>query len=333
MKLKYYFLSLVLATSCGFALTSCDDDDDPVVVEAPELTFDTDGALRVKIGEENKTLVPVVTGGGQYNAYSLDEEIAKAVIEDGQLYVEGFKNGSTRIVVSDANSKYKMLTVNVYTTEELTLNHTECNIVSVLGFSATNNECAVELGNGSYKISSDNPLVSASIDEETGEITLTATSKKDEYTATVTVTDISNLSAEINVTVQCSLDPFTQSELDELMAAEESLIDYNGSHSSYFEYYKKVPMESTTENGYTYTGWNKTSYYGYDHVHRLRYPEGTAVGVETDGQLLMQSGYSPTTHDGKIKILADDATHFVGIYYKVDLDKEKIDRGYVVWVK
>lgn len=331
MKLKYYFLSLVLAASCSFALTSCNDDDAPVVVDAPDLTFDTD-VLRVKIGEENKTLIPVAAGGGQYNAYSLDEEIAKAVVEDGQLYIEGYKNGTTRVVVSDANNKYKMLTVCVYSVDEITLSHTDYTMVAVLGKSTTSQECTVLSGNGTYSISSDNPLVEASIDSETGKIILTATSKKDEYTATVTITDVSNFTSEMNVTVQCTLDPFTQSEIDELMSAEQSLIDYNGSHSTYFEYYKRLPMESTSENGYTYTGWNKVSYY-YTYSHRLRYPQGTTVGVETDGQLLIQNYGNSVSYDGKVKILADDATHFVGIYYNIDLENEKIDRGYVVWVK
>ena len=52
MKLKYYIISLVLATSCGY-LASCSDDDDDKIVNS-ELTFGVD-ALRVKIGEENKT--------------------------------------------------------------------------------------------------------------------------------------------------------------------------------------------------------------------------------------------------------------------------------------
>ena len=79
MKLKYYIISLVLATSCGY-LASCSDDDDDKIVNS-ELTFGVD-ALRVKIGEENKTLIPVAAGEGQYNAFSLDENVAKATIEN-----------------------------------------------------------------------------------------------------------------------------------------------------------------------------------------------------------------------------------------------------------
>ena len=59
MKLKYYIISLVLATSCGY-LASCSDDDDDKIVNS-ELTFGVD-ALRVKIGEENKTLISSAVG-------------------------------------------------------------------------------------------------------------------------------------------------------------------------------------------------------------------------------------------------------------------------------
>lgn len=332
MKLKYYFLSLALATSCGFAFTSCDDDDDvvPVVVEDPDLTFDSD-LVRVKIGAENKALVPIATGGGEYNAYSLDENIAKPVVEDGNLYVEGFKNGSTKIVVSDASNNYKTLDVSVYTTEEMTLSHTDYSFVITMGKTSTSNECSVVLGNGTYSVTSDNENVRATIDAETGEITLTAKAKKDEYSAVITVTDISGLTASMNVTVTATLEPFTQSEINALMALTEKKIDYNGNHSYYFDYYTDKTMKSVTANGYTETGWIKESYW-YTYKHTLKYPEGTKVGEEVDGSLI-QGDYSETAYNGKVKILADDATHFVGIYYNIDLDKEVINTGYVVWVK
>ena len=90
-------------------------------------------------------------------------------------------------------------------------------------------------------------------------------------------------------------------------------------------------MVNRTENGITTTGWERVSpYYTYKHV--LTYPEGTAVGVEVDGSLIKQQ-YSTETYTGKVKILADDDKHFVGIFYKVDLEAERIDRGYVVMIK
>lgn len=107
MKLRYYIISPALAASCGFLASCSDDDDDQIVMENSELTFGVD-ALRVKIGEENKALLPVATGEGQYNAFSLNENVAKATVENGEVFVEGFRNGSTHIVISDAGGHYSV---------------------------------------------------------------------------------------------------------------------------------------------------------------------------------------------------------------------------------
>ena len=335
MKFKYHILSVALAALLPTTFASCSDDnedDAPVpVVDTEELTFSTD-LQKVKIGAENKVLLPIEKGAGNYQAFSLNPEIADVTVgDDGNYYIEGFQNGFAYVVVSDAANAYKRLAVSVYTTDQLQLSHDAYSFVTVLGKSATSKECAVVLGNGGYSIDSDNAKVKATIDRETGEITLTATSGKDEYAAVVTVSDISGLSATINVSVKATLDPYTQSEIDQLMASEKNLIDYNGTHSSYFEYYQPQTMVNRTENGITTTGWERVSpYYTYKHV--LTYPEGTAVGVEVDGSLIKQQ-YSTETYTGKVKILADDDKHFVGIFYKVDLEAESIDRGYVVMIK
>lgn len=142
---------MVLATSCGY-LASCSDDDDDKIVNS-ELTFGVD-ALRVKIGEENKTLIPVAAGEGQYNAFSLDENVAKATIENGDVFVEGFHNGSTHIVVSDAGGHYKRLPIQVYTTDELVLNMRRLDFNCLLGKTESNNQIEVVLGNGGYSVES-----------------------------------------------------------------------------------------------------------------------------------------------------------------------------------
>jgi len=335
MKLKYIFMSMVMAATSMAGFTSCSDDDEPApapVTEKTDLVLAND-VQRVKIGPENRVLIEVTQGNGEYQAYSLNPDIADIVIgDDGQYYIEGFKNGKADVVVSDAGNNYKRLAVSVYTTDVMQLSHDTYSFVTVLGKSATSTECSVALGNGGYTIESDNSKVRVSIDAETGAISLTATSAKDEYTANVTVTDITGLTATMAVTVKATFDPFVQSELDELLAMTSNAIDYNGDYFYYFNYYGDS-MTSKTENGITQTGWSYNYYGYYNFSHVLAYPEGTAVGVEVDGSLITEDWDNKRTYDGKVKILADDDKHFVGIYYKVDLDNERIDRGYVVWVK
>lgn len=341
MKLKYYFLSLVLATSCGFALTSCNDDDDPVV-EAPELTFDTD-AMRVKIGEENKAPLPIATGGGQYNAFSLDESIAKATLgEDGNVYVEGLKNGNTYVMVSDAAGNYKRYPVSVYTTEEMTLSHENYSFVTPMGISSSSSECAVVLGNGDYSVESDNEKVAVSIDSETGVITMTATSAKDEFTAVVTVTDCSNLTASMNVTVTPTFDAFTAADIEALKAKTKN--DYyiksnkfsqtlNYDLSYYGENYHTWKDADNGDGTHTFGLWEGGwSDYG---GHYIIYPSGTAVDQEVAGTYEFKYNYGQTKWelDGTVKIIQDDANAKIVIWWDVDMENEAISRGWIVKVK
>lgn len=236
MKLKYYFLSLALATSCGFLASCSDDDEDQIILTHQELTFEVD-EMRVKIGEENKALVPIATGSGVYHAFSLDENIAKVILIDGEVYVEGFRNGSTHIVVSDAGGHYKRFPVQVYTTDELILNMQALDFSCLMGKSDVNNQIEVVLGNGGYSVESADERIeaeiSSTVDDEGNEIAkvvVRATASKDEYTGVVTVKDQSGCEAEVTVTVKPSFDVFTSARIDMIkeITAYECNVDVNG---------------------------------------------------------------------------------------------------------
>lgn len=222
MKLKYYLMSLVMASAALTGFTSCSDDDD-----APaELTFSGE-SMRVKIGEENKVAVPIATGGGQYNAFSLDEEIAKTSIENGKVYVEGLKNGSTKIVVSDASNNYKQFLVSVYTTEVVKLNYSTLELTTIVGKRNTVTGIAVTEGNDKYTVESNDERVSAAINSETGEITVYAAAEEDPYTAVLTVADQTNLTAELTVNVSEATDRVKiGTDTRELLPIDKSLGEY-----------------------------------------------------------------------------------------------------------
>lgn len=345
MKISKYFLGMVMVSASAVGFTSCNDDDPLVTLDPVEKIEGEQGGestlkvpaepVKVKIGED--VAVPVEGAQGAVSAFSLNEEVAKVVDSPNGPMIQGVKNGTAEIMVGDETHAYKKFIVSIYTTDVMQLSHTSYEFITPLGISSTSNECSVVLGNGQYTIESDNSKVRASIDSETGAISMTATSGKDDFTANVTVHDVSGLEATIAVTVKATFDAFTSSDIANLLAMTEDAIDYNGNYPYYFDYYKDYgsyygAMVTRTENSVTSTGFEYSGWSTYALL--LNYPEGTALNTEVNGKLIYKAGYSGNNeYEGKIKILADNDEKFVGIYYNVDLEAEKINRGYVVWIK
>ncbi len=345
MKLKYYFLSMAIAATAlvGFSSCSDDDNDGPVIPGNDDLVL-AEGTTRVKIGEENRVALPVESGAGQYNAFSLNTEIADIYFDEaGTPFIEGFKNGSTNIVVSDASGKYKKLPVAVYTTDQLTLTHNDFSFVTPLGIEVSNSEAGVSLGNGGYEIASDNEKVVASIEPENGAITLRARSGKDEYVATVTVTDQTGLTAEMKVTVSPTFDPFTESELEELTNNPEEdcyilspKFDTNRNSDFASTWGRSYgTWKNDVENGnYTFGWWElwySTDYGG----HYIIYPASATVGQEVSAtyKYKYNGGYygNYPTYElaGTAKVLRDDDWKVV-VWWNVDMDNECIERGWIM---
>ncbi|MCM1292276.1 MAG: hypothetical protein NC111_02535 [Bacteroides sp.] len=202
MKLRYYFMSMLMIASASVGFTSCSDDDDPVPVvnDRNDLVLGIDA--RVKIGPDTRIELPIETGNGEYQAYSLDPEIADVVIgEDGKYYIEGFKNGKARIVVSDAANNYKQLVVGVYTTDNMKLNYTNLEVTALVGQSENVPGFEVTEGNGGYTATVNDNRVTMIINAEAGTMTIRATADETPYTAVVTVEDQTGLTATVNVSV------------------------------------------------------------------------------------------------------------------------------------
>ncbi len=342
---------MMAAASVSFTACNDDDNDEPVFIvgggdttEVPDIEFSTD-TVRVKIGAENRVAIPVASETGGIKGFSLDPSTADVVDVDGVPMIEGFKNGLCGVMVSDANNTYKKLMVSVYTTDQMQLSQSELTFLAPLGASGTSSDVSVLLGNGGYSIKSNNSAVVASITPETGVITITATSKVDPYTATLTVTDISGLTADLKVSVEASLDPFTAQQLQEILELDESTIwadckdPSDGNTPYYWDWRNYGYGEFINEtNGNTRTlGW-WCIYWDNDLGGiKIDYPANASVGAEVDGKLYYQYSnsqwYSCYEYEGKAKVLADDATKTVVICWQVDTENERINRGYVVMMK
>lgn len=322
MKTSNKIIILMLSVLLPIGFVGCSDDDDNGIStennEIPELALDQE-SVKVKIGPENKITLNIKQGGGEYNAFILDENIAKAEVTDGVITVEGFANGQTSLILSDKYSRYKRFNVSAYTTDVLKLSHESFNLVTKLGNSQTL-KANVELGNGGYQAISDNPKVSVSVNEE-GEISLTATSKKEEFMANVTITDCTGLSANISVTVTSTLEPFSDEELEAITSNTTRRYYFNNSKTdqSYYSY-----INTITEDGKQRYGWDYYSYYWL----YLDFSGDKSVGVKDDAVYTYHTWSVDTNQPVTLKIIKNDGKNIWGVFSYVDDEQEKLYTGY-----
>lgn len=333
MKTKYKLLPLLL---CGVmalgAITACSDDKDEIIIneepQYPALSIDTE-SMRVKVGSDSRVAVPISDGAGEYAAFSLNPEVADVTDEGGTLMIEGFHNGTTEIIISDKGGSLKKLPVSVYTTDVLTVESTDFTLETPLGHSATATT-RVLLGNDGYSAVSDNDAVTATVDES-GVISITATSKRQEFTAKVTVSDMSGLTADINVTVKFTLEAFTAADIAALCAqTEESMADFNGTIPNSFKTWREE-MTTSVDDGIETFGWIRRS--GRYELF-VTYPEGTALNTPVDGKMTFTDNYDVIAQDQPVTvtIVKNDEISKVAIFSYFDEKEDKLYRGYLVHV-
>lgn len=325
MRIISKIIVLLMAALLPMGFAGCSDDDDEPTAdggkEAPEFVLGQE-SIKVKIGAENKVTVDVKQGGGEYDAFILDARIAKAEIVDGVIKVEGLANGQTSLMVSDKYNRYRKMAIGVYTTDKLQLSDETFDLITVLGNSKTL-KANVVLGNDGYEVKSDNPAVSVSINEE-GEISMTATSKKADFTATVTVTDCTGLSASIAVTVKASLVAFTDEELEAIMA--DNSVRYYFGHTKTNDYDVDY-INTAIEDGKLRYGWNLWGSYFY----YIDFAGDKSVGAKEDAAFTISSwsvsgeyAEQPAT----LEIIKNDGTHIWGIFSFINDEQEKLYTGY-----
>ncbi|MDE7410880.1 MAG: hypothetical protein K2M94_02460 [Paramuribaculum sp.] len=337
-------LSNIIATAKEEAYTAV-----ITVTDCTGLTADINVSVapatdRVKIGESTRVALDIDPSKGEYTAESLSKTYATVVEDGGVYYVEGLKNGKAQIKIIQGATVYQY-TYSVYTTDVLKLNTSELSFTVPMGLDTTNTDVMVEEGNGEYTVSSDNTDVYASINRTTGKVTMTCTARKSAYTATVTVTDCTGLTAEVKVTVEPTFDPFVQSDIDEILAKTESLVfgqvkdpsDDTEPYYFWYRYYGYGEWLNSIEDGKRTIGWwMEMSGYDYGGLS-IEFPADATVGTEVSGTLAYQYSvsqwYPKYTYDGTVKLLEDNDERVVALFWNIDMDNERINRAWVVQYK
>ncbi|NDV65864.1 hypothetical protein [Bacteroides sp. 224] len=320
MKITNKIIILLMAALLPMGFAGCSDDDEipnPGTEETPEFILEQE-LLKVKIGSENKATVAIKEGGGEYNAFCLDESLAKVEMVNGVITIEGFANGQTSLIISDKYSRYRKLPISVYTTDVLELSTKNTELTTKLG-SSKSITANVVLGNDGYKIESNNPAVEASITEE-GEIKITATSKKADYVATITVTDCTGLSENILVSVKATFEPFTNEELETIMETNARRYFYNNSNT-FNTYY--TPLNEIVDGKQRY-GWK---YYTYYWIY-IDFTGDKSVGTKSDALFTYHTWSNDTIENITLKIIKNDGTNIWGIFSYINDSEEKLYTGY-----
>lgn len=304
---KYKIIFLIIGLIFTILFWGCSDDKDgvepPINEEFPELQFDSKTAL-IKVGNENKYTLDIKQGGGEYNVFSLDEKVAKAEVVDNKVIIEGVANGMTSIVVSDKSGSYRKLPVRVYTFDKVELDTYNLNLITKLG-NAGSVTTTILSGNGQYKAIADDPDIAISILDD-GMIMIGAISEIDDQIINITVTDVSGFSASIALTIESTLIPFTDGELDEIKRDKTRRYNINERtiNQSYFSYYNEI------DNGQQLYGFDYYSWYYY----KLWYTGDKSVGKKENARFSYNySGPSYADEPVDFEIIKNDGENIWGI--------------------
>ncbi len=186
MKKQILFLGVILFGL--FGIISCETEGDLPVAKDLKLNRTELSIMQGREGE-----VTIVSGNGDYEFTSSDEEVATASVSSNVIKVKALKVGETEIEVVDGRKKHA--TFKVIVTEKPALTLAEEMVTIVNGKTAT-----VEITSGTPEYtakSSDDTKATAEIKD--GKLVITA--KANEGVVTITVIDSNNKTVTIDVTL------------------------------------------------------------------------------------------------------------------------------------
>lgn len=330
MKIKNNIL-LFLFASLSISFAACSEEDNekqPPITngkEIPELSL-KENAIVLKVGSQE--IIDITQGGGEYKAFTLNENVASVELVDGKLTVSGHGNGKTDLIISDSNNQYRKLAVTVYTYDELKLSASNIDISIKLGSLPQPVDVKVVQGNSLYSAKSENEdIATVSVQEETIRISFTGK----EGSTTITVKDFMGLTITIPVQVSISTNPFTEGDLNKIMGSTTlrySLSNgetINNLRQTYFNY-----LNSTTNN---------KQFFGYEFIDSvydealneyvdkatiwlyITFDGDRMLGIKQNGKISYKSSeYSDefTDQPANIEIIKNEKGKIWGIFYFVN---------------
>lgn len=320
MKIKYSLLLLLFA-SLSFGLIGCSDDDDdsnnPIIEEEVNIGIDKD---LVDIAMEEFASVKITEGNGEYNAFSLNKDVAIVSLSENNLEIQGVGIGKTSVIISDKETQLKVLPVVVYQYNEIVVDESNLAFDFLLG-----NEKSAQInileGNGGYTATSDNDQLNVSVSGD--RITISTIRGSQGGTANITITDACDRKTIVKVEANATTDPYSEEELTNMMANASARYYFNG-NTGYSSYGTKL---NTTENGMNLYGWEYYSYY----YLKVYFPGDKSVGEKAGSKINYQYYSGPSIDSGDLttcKIIKNDGSNIWLVF--AYMDNGVLIPGYIV---
>lgn len=305
-----------LALSLGFTACSSDDENTPnykpvpAPVERGELVVDVD---TVEVGVGETASFNISQGGGEYKLINENPDIATASLSGSTVTVSSSEKGWAGVIVSDAKGNYKRVVIrSLY--KIMLLDKESVSVGIKLGHTDGQDKVTITGGNGGYEAVCANEEVAKVSNVSDNVITIQAVAAG---TTTVTITDVMGVTKTVNVTVEVTTVPFSDSEKEEIMARTSNIISWDGQNS-----YSYGTFSVVDDNDQKLVQWD---YYGYYTV-KVWFDGDLSVGKKTNGKVISKftwSGSGDTYEDCSVEIIKNDGSRLWGIMSKVGTKNSK----------
>ena len=312
-----------LAMAMGFTACSSDDDNTPnykpvpAPVERGELVVDVD---TVEVGVGETASFNISKGEGDYKLINENPDIATASLSGTTITVNSSEKGWAGVIVSDAKGNYKRVVIrSLY--KIMLLDKESVSVGIKLGHTDGQDKVTITGGNGGYEAVCANEEVAKVSNVSDNVVTIQAVSAG---TTTVTITDVMGVTKTVNVTVEVTTIPFTDSELTAILNSTANKITWDGQNSNNYGTYSVGD-----DNEQKLVQWD---YYGYNYA-KVWFDGDLSVGKKTNGKVISKfswSGSGDTYEDCSVEIIKNDGSRIWGIVSKVGTknDKDYLFTGY-----
>lgn len=280
MKIKHIYILFIASLLLATSFCACSDDDDNTITTTSKIEVDSDSIV-IALGENNKAIVNITNGSGQYRILPIDSEIIEAKIEDNKIEIKALKQGRTNIVIMDNKGSVKNISV-VNIVNELTIKEEIIKIEHIYGIS-TSLEVFFTSGNGYYEVTVENEDI---IVAKGTKNSVVLENIANEGTTSITVTDAYGIQAKFTVEV-VSIPVFTEAEIESFK--QNTSISYN----FHYNMTKEYPIEqiNTVEGGINTIGY---SLYNNRYYLKLFFSGDKNVGIKTNVKLDYSFAGNPT---------------------------------------